>query len=182
MTAILVESDRISTFQDIVTDGRQADWNLDRIPSELTWVLPALNDLASNRTTELRRSLYDALILHSRQAQAIELSDKLVFALAALESMFLIDANEPIQKNLGERLAFLVGTTVEERKAIVKNVGEVYKVRSAFVHHGQVPRHQDALDRFLIIAWDAFAGLLRNRDQYKTKAALLGALEDRKMS
>jgi hypothetical protein len=83
---------------------------------------------------------------------------------------------------LGERIAFLIGTTVQERKQIVRTIQDVYKVRSAFVHHGQAPRHQDVLDNFLVTAWRVFAELLRLRDQHKTKAALLGVLEDRKMS
>lgn len=96
--------------------------------------------------------------------------------------MFLRDANEPIRKNLGERMAFLIGTWTEERKEIVRNVAEVYKVCSAFVHHGGSPKHQHALDQFLTTTWKTFAELLRTRDTYKTVAALLVILEDRKMS
>jgi hypothetical protein len=181
-TELVITSGSISTVQESVSDHREADWYVDRNSHDRAWILPALDDLASNRSTEFRRNLYNALILLSRQAQASELSDKLVFALSALESVFLRDANEPIQKNLGERMAFLIGTSIEERKEIVRNIGEVYTIRSAFVHHGQSPKHQHALDRFLITTWNTFAELLQLRDTYKTKSALLGVLEDRKMS
>ncbi len=181
-TTILVENGNIVGVHEKVSEEQYADWFLDHTPQYKRWVLPALDNLASALSTEFRRALFDALILHSRQAQALELSDKLVFALSALESLFLRDASEPIQKNLGERIAFLIGTSSEERKQIVGNVQEIYKIRSAFVHHGQVPRHQTSLDQFLRTTWTTFAELLRCRDQYKTKAALIGALEDRKMS
>lgn len=38
------------------------------------------------------------------------------------------------------------------------------------------------VDQFLIYAWTTFSRLLDLSVQYKTKAALIGALEDRKMS
>jgi len=79
-------------------------------------VLENLNRLALDRSTEFCRSLYDALILYSRQAVAVEVSDKLVFTLSALESMLLRDGNEPIQKTLGERMAFLIGQTFGARE------------------------------------------------------------------
>lgn len=105
-----------------------------------------------------------------------------MFTLAALESILLRDSNEPIQKNLGERMAFVIGKNIDERKAIIKNVEEIYKYRSAFVHHGQTPRHLASLDSFLVYAWTTMINLLGAVDHYRTKAALLGALEDRKMA
>ena len=133
-------------------------------------------------TTDFRKDLYDALILYSRQSLALEISDKLVFTLAALESLLLRDSSEPIQKNLGERMAFLVGQSVPERKEIAKNVEDVYRIRSAFVHHGQTPQHVESLDRFLRAVWTTLLKLLSLVDQYPTKAALISALEDQKFS
>ncbi len=119
-------------------------------------LVKALSDLASNVSTPLRRALYDALLLYSRQSQAFEISDKLVFCLSSLESILLRNQTEPIQKNLGERMAYLVGDNVEGRKQIAKTVDEIYKIRSAFVHHGQTPKHIEILDRFLSMAWQTF--------------------------
>ena len=65
---------------------------------------------------------------------------------------------------------------------IVKNVRELYGIRSAFVHHGQTIRHVSIVDQFLGYAWTTFSRLLDLSVVYKTKAALIGALEDRKMS
>jgi hypothetical protein len=79
-------------------------------------------------------------------------------------------------------MAFLIGQSVHLRKDIVKNIEEIYKIRSAFVHHGQTPRHVEIVDRFLVNAWTTFSRLLDLVPRYRTKAALLGALEDLKMS
>jgi len=45
----------------------------------------------------------------------------------------LKDSNEPIQKNLGERMAFIIGESLEERKKIVANVEDFYRIRSRLV-------------------------------------------------
>jgi hypothetical protein len=96
--------------------------------------------------------------------------------------MLLSDGNEPIQKNLGERMAFLIGQTAQERKDSVKDIDEVYRIRSAFVHLGQTLRHVVTVDRFLANAWTTFSRLMDLSIRYRTKAALVGALEDLKMS
>ena len=173
---------RIDHISRSAQDQRMTDWPLDRSLQLRPGVLENLDRLALDTSTEFRRSLYDALILYSRQTLAVEVSDKLVFTLSALESMLLRDGNEPIQKNLGERMAFLIGQTAQARKDIVQNIEGVYRIRSAFVHHGQTSRHVEIVDRFLVNAWTTFSRLMDLSVKYRTKAALLGALEDLKMS
>jgi len=182
ITEVFMDSGRIGEISRSLEDQRMTDWLLDQSVQLRPGVLENLQRLALDTSTEFRRSLYDALILYSRQTLAVEVSDKLVFTLSALESMLLRDGNEPIQKNLGERMAFLIGQTAQERKDIVKNIDEVYRIRSAFVHHGQTSRHVETVDRFLVNAWTAFSRLMDVSIKYRTKDALVGALEDLKMS
>ncbi len=181
-TELFMNGGFIDTISEGVQDQRDTHWHVDRSLQLQPGVLANLHWLASEHSTEFQNFLYDALILYSRQALAVEISDKLVFTLSALESMLLRDSSEPIQKNLGERMAFLIGQTAQQRKEIVKNIEEIYKIRSAFVHHGQTPRHVDVVDCFLVNAWTTLSRLLDLVPQYRTKAALVGALEDRKMS
>ena len=181
-THLYVLNGSISTYKECTVDEQNADFFINVHVPICKQTILALDDLASDRSTDFRYRLYDALIIYSRQAQASDLSAKLIFALSALESILLKDANEPIQKNLGERMAFLVRESVDERKEIVRNIAEVYKARSSFVHHGNSIKHQEALDRFLVTAWETFSRLLLLKDKYKTKAALLDSLEDMKMS
>jgi len=56
----------------------------------------------------------------------------MLFVAAAIESLLLKDPHEPIQKSLGERMAFLIGHSLAERKEIVKAVEGFYRIRSAF--------------------------------------------------
>lgn len=179
---VFMSDGRIQSISRSADGQRMTDWPLDQSLQLRSGVLDNLHRLALDTSTEYCKSLYDALILYSRQAVAIEVSDKLVFALSALESMLLRDSNEPIQKNLGERMAFLIGQSAPQRKEIVKNIEEVYRIRSAFIHHGQTSRHVQTVDRFLGNAWATMSRLLDLSVKYRTKIALIGGLEDLKMS
>jgi len=79
-----------------------------------------------------------------------ERSEKLVILLAVLESLFLKNDSEPIQQNLGERLALLSVTNIENRKRILATTRQIYAVRSRFVHRGKATIENVALlDRFM---------------------------------
>jgi hypothetical protein len=170
VTAVFMDNGHIDRISRSVPDRRETDWLLDDSIRLRPGVLDNLSRLASDISTEFCRALYDALILYSRQTLAVEVSDKLVFTLSALESMLLRDGNEPIQKNLGERMAFLIGESSQARKDIVKDVEAVYRIRSAFVHHGQTARHVETVDRFLISAWTTFSRLMDLSVRYKAKS------------
>src|SRR5438876_427287 len=77
------------------------------------------------------------VLLALRNSVAIEPADKLVYILVGLESMLLRSENEPLAKNVGERLAFLIGESKEKRIAVKNNVVEIYSHRSGFIHHGR---------------------------------------------
>ena len=160
------------------------EWNIDEARRSLPGVLESLQNLASNRDgTEFRTVLHHALQLYSRHTIALEPPHKIVFVTAAIESMLLKDSNEPIQKNLGERMAFLISDALQGRKDIVKNVDSFYRVRSELFHHGRNVTHDDVLvvDTFLRNVWMSFARLLQSVDLYNTPRDLITALEDKKL-
>jgi hypothetical protein len=64
---------------------------------------------AAPNGSSFRQELYDALLLYSRNSIAIEPADKLVYILVPLESMLVRNENKPLAKNVGERMAFLIG-------------------------------------------------------------------------
>jgi len=160
-------------------------WNIDEARCRNPGLLEALNHLASNReATGFRRDLYETLLLYSRHSISAEISHKIVFVTAALESLLLKDSHEPIQKNLGERMAFLIGSNLAERKDVVSNVEAFYDIRSRFVHHGREVSSTDTeiVDKFFVNAWFCLTRLLPQVSQYATKSFLIDTLEDRKLS
>lgn len=126
--------------------------------------------------------LLGAILLYSKNALAEDVSDRLVYILAALELVLLRDGSEAIEKNLGERMAFLIGTTTADRQAVVKNTSETYALRSAFVHHGQSIKDLRTVAKFMRNAWACVSALISRVGIARSKQQLIDALEERKMS
>ncbi len=146
-------------------------------------VLHRLSALSGERNrSPFQQSLFDALLIHSRNSVAIEPADKLVYILVAIESMLLRNSNEPLGKNIGERMAFLIGNSVESREAVLSNVEDVYRLRSSFIHHGHSIGDLGVLSNFMLNAWTCLAVLLENKDRFRTKDDLISALEHMKFS
>lgn len=87
--------------------------------------------------TEIEELLLTCMSLVARAAKAAQLHEKIVFTLAAAETLLLGNAAEPIQQSLGQRLAFLTSDSADSRKAVITLVKDSYKCRSAYLHHGR---------------------------------------------
>jgi hypothetical protein len=145
--------------------------------------LDALSRLLSKgRKSVFEEELLDAILIYSRNSLFDDPANRLIYILAALESLLLRDNNEPIQKNLGERLAFVVGTTLDERIAIRDNVTRVYELRSGFLHHARALAGMDTLEQFMLYVWRAFVVLITDMDKFESKRDLIEVLERRKMA
>lgn len=131
-------------------------------------------------------SKYEELVLntaflYSKVAFTSDPLEKLVYALSALEST-LLKSNEPIQQNVGERLAFFISKESIKRKEIVQNLRDVYDIRSNYIHHGKRKEDFDKLQSFFINVWIFFCGLVCSHEDFIDKEALLNELDDRKFS
>lgn len=133
--------------------------------------------LATTDRTDFQQRLFDALLVYSRNNVAKEPAEKLIFCLVAVESMLLKDESEPIQDNIGERMAYILGRTPEERLEIESLVKQVYKIRSKFIHHGQRPTDMDTLAQFMDRAWALFFELIYRVEIFATKAEMLDSLK-----
>jgi hypothetical protein len=181
---LFVENGRIVNYQRGALDTRQCGWAFTNAQIlQFRLPLEQLNRLAAEtRKTGYQEALLDALLLYSRSSIASEPADKIVYLFAALESLLLRNDNEPITKNLGERMAFMCGKDVISRKAIVANASDTYKLRSEFVHHGNAVGDLETLGVFMVNVWTCFYNALFWQDRIREKDQLITALEDRKMA
>jgi hypothetical protein len=126
----------------------------------------------------------DGLTVFSRSFLAKETSDKIIYMLVALESVFLKDTSEFIQDAISLRIAYMQNVSVAERKQIVADVKAVYKVRSQFVHHGQRVSVYDLelLMRFQRHALLSLMALIPLAASPINKADLFRELENRRLS
>lgn len=78
--------------------------------------------LLESSVSEYKNKLQNAIMIYSKNVISHEFYDKILYILVAIETMLLKMASEPIQQNIGQRLSFLVGNDLEERKRIIKTI------------------------------------------------------------
>ncbi len=140
--------------------------------------LDIINDvLIKSKKSEFQEKVLDALDLYSKSTMLPGPEDKLIYILSAIESMLLKDTGEPIQKNLGERMAFFVGKTPEERIAIKADVENIYNIRSKFLHHGYTIEESEMLAGFMRTAWNFIIKLIGEINKYNTKLEFIEHFE-----
>ena len=157
--------------------------NSDIIDNSFSLGLRRLHEmLVSNSMSDLEEAVLEAVLLYSRCTIAKEPADKLVYILVGIESILLKDSNEPITQNLSDRIAFLVGRDLQQRRDIVQSTKKAYKLRSDFVHHGASIESLEILQKFMEIAWHVILALIGSTRQLKTRQELLDHLDDRRLS
>lgn len=116
--------------------------------------------------------------------EAISMNDRLVRLFIALESLLILDENEPLSSNISERGAFIIGKTYDERKRIKVFIKKMYKLRSAHVHHGKSKITHALLYRFTILVRNILLNLILIKDRMKlrTEEDLRDWLERKKLS
>jgi hypothetical protein len=145
-------------------------------------ILVRLISLEEANRTEFQNTLLKALKTYSKSSLAQDLSDKLLYVVTALEFALLKDDKESLQKHVGERMAFLVGESLEARIDIIKSYKRAYKLRSAAVHHGAVLTDAEKVAAFMRDAWETFNRLINESDRFATKEELIDFIDDIKFS
>jgi hypothetical protein len=123
-----------------------------------------------------------ATIEFGRGALIPELHSRLVIYCAALESILLRDANEPIVQNLAERLAVFLRDSVEQRKEVMSAVREAYSLRSRYVHHGLRSDDREAISRFGRLGMQFFLKVAKNVGPFLTRLAFVEHIDTVKLS
>lgn len=137
--------------------------------------------LCVERPNDFQRALLSALALYAKAAFAREAVDKIVYALASLESLLLKDKREPIQQNLGERMAFFVSQDGLERREIIDRVRRAYGMRSDYLHHGENEEQREGTKDFLLRVWAFYMQVLANWNLFQTRAEFVSAIDDVKL-
>lgn len=173
-----------NSFKEGVIDNR----NFEKIHREAIKLhmesgLRIVSDLLVNENKDsFQQDALEALFIFARCATLKDPADKLLYMLAALESLLLRDDSEPIQQNLSERMAFLIENTITERRQLIKDVKKAYAIRSSFVHHGASIDDYDALTKFMWHAWRAITVIISTTETVKTKKEFLDKLDERKLA
>jgi len=147
--------------------------------------LSVINDILSNdKRTILQRTIIDTLQLYSKCGLSVDYSDKLLYLLVTLESLLLKGSSEPIQQNVGERMAFALSPNRLVRMKIVSNFKQVYDLRSKFLHHGNDVEsvHVDALQEFMLNVWNCLRLVIHSHNKFQTREQLIEAIDNVKFA
>lgn len=133
------------------------------------------------KRTDLEDQILGSISLLSKSALTTNLSDRLVYVFAALESL-LIGDTDPILHALAERFAFFSADDGAGRRELRDRVRKVYGLRSRFVHHGHEPSERDLVDQFLIDVHVFFILLVSRSKDFESKDALLHRIDEIKLN
>jgi arginine/ornithine N-succinyltransferase beta subunit len=127
--------------------------------------------------SDFRRRLRTSLLAYSKGTTLPDVSDRLVYTLSALEGLFLKDSSEPIQQNLGERMAFLIEREAEARQKVVQNVRAAYGMRSKYIHHRITVLEEESLELFVANARKVLYISLMSADHFNLQADFVAAID-----
>ena len=137
---LLVQDKKIVYHKSGFSDKTKPYWNLSNedLDRYIAAGLDVLNFLLiKENLTDFQEKYLEAITIYSRSSLTKNLSDRLIYILVALETIFLKDTSEHIQEAVSLRMAYMQPVSIEERKAIRTNVRKIYGLRSSFIHHGQ---------------------------------------------
>jgi len=128
--------------------------------------------------SEFEDSVLNSMHLFGRALTSKEYQDKIVYALVSAENLLLQNQSEPIQSNVGLRLAFLTESEPQKRKKLKETINKSYKFRSAYIHHGKVMEEWELLKDLQHTVWTAIRNALVLADRFKTRKEFFDYIEN----
>jgi hypothetical protein len=129
-------------------------------------------------SSEFEDSILNSIYLFGRALTSREFQDKIVYALVSIETLLLQNQTEPIQSNVGLRLAFLSESEPQKRKNIKETINKAYKFRSSYIHHGKIREDWELLKDLQHTIWTAIRNALVSVDRFKTPKEFLDYIEN----
>jgi hypothetical protein len=128
--------------------------------------------------TQFEDSVLNSMFLFGRALTSREFQDKVVYALVSIETLLLQNQSEPIQSNVGLRLAFLSESEPEKRKHVKETINRAYKFRSSYIHHGKIGEEDWELLKVLQhIIWTAIRNALISLNRFRTQREFIDYIE-----
>lgn len=117
--------------------SKKRSWVERKILRAIYWYSRIFDTLLKRKDDE--KILIKRGISSLRKEEIVEygrINERLVKTFVALESLFILDPHEPIQNNIAERMAYILGKDYPSRKKIKRFTKDMYKLRSDIVHRG----------------------------------------------
>lgn len=173
--------DEIPSIQEGIDELRMHTWSISA--NDFSEVYKMGLGLTSNLifkedSTEFEDSILNSIYLFGRSLTSMEFQDKIVYALVSIETLLLQNQTEPIESNVGLRLAFLTESEPEKRKNVKETINKAYKFRSSYIHHGKIREDWELLKDLQHTIWTAIRNALFSADRFKTPNEFLDYIEN----
>ena len=141
--------------------------------------LEMLIDLVTKeKPNDLENLLLKSISLFAKGTTLRDHQDKVVFSLASIETLLLMNSAEPIQHSVGLRLAFLASNKAQDRKRMRSLIRSAYDIRSSYLHHGRRKEDIQLLTELQHTIWTALRNVMLNRSRFVNQAQLIDFIED----
>lgn len=140
------------------------------------------NLLCKKKPNEFEKKVRSSASIFLKNAYTSSNTEKIIFAVVALETLMLKNQSEPIVQNVSERTAFLLAHDIDSRKSCIKAVKDAYGIRSAYMHHGRSSEDKETIMDFLIIVFATITHIIENSLSYKTKNDFIKYVDDLRLS
>jgi hypothetical protein len=144
--------------------------------------LVSIAKLDAETRSDLQHTIMRCIKLYSKVSLSQELGEKLLYAVVSLESLLLKNGSEPLQKNISERMALLIGRSLAERRSIIRDYKVGYKLRSALVHHGKEVPDAQLVRPFLRNTWYTLSQIIQWHENFLTTEELINHIDEMKFS
>ena len=178
---VFENEDEIPLVQEGIDERRMHSWSISAHEySELykMGLRLASNLIFKEDHTQFEDSVLNSMYLFGRALTSREFQDKIVYALVSIETLLLQNQSEPIQSNVGLRLAFLSESEPQKRKNVKETINKAYKFRSSYIHHGKIGEDWELLKVLQHTIWTAIRNALVSVDRFKTRKEFLDYIEN----
>ena len=139
-----------------------------------------VHELINNPDTQFKKIIADSLRLMGLGCYEENVSNRLIYTLISLESLFLKNSSEPIQDNVAYRISICCVDDPTGRQSITSNFKVAYNLRSTYIHHGEDVETIEELTEFFHWAWIALLSAVRNAKNFETKERFLEQIDYQK--
>lgn len=127
--------------------------------------------------TQLERTVVVAAQWHGAAVNSLTRAEEFVWHTVALERLLICDNEGSTTERFAKRLAWLLGSSGEERQYLVARASRLYNTRSRIVHAGETRVELDDLQAIDMLASRAVIALAERTAEWKTQKEMAGWVE-----
>ncbi|ATW02454.1 HEPN domain-containing protein [Sphingorhabdus sp. YGSMI21] len=181
LTTLIIVDDKINRHSQGALDHGLYSWRLKFVELD-RYMKSGFSNFSvffeSSPLTQFQTRVGKAISAFSEGVATHNVNNRLVYAMSALEHLLLKNGSEPIQSNVGERIAFLIAEDVATRRAIIANFSKAYALRSKQVHHLSAVDDENVLAEFFKNAWLTLHRAMQLMSGYEKHADFIDAIDN----